>query len=95
MANNEAEAELLGEPIRAQLRDWFGRQVDAWLPLAQTFVPEALPQQLPGEFQPASRRYQLAPGLFRCGDYLGTASINGALLSGREAASELVRALPV
>ena len=95
MANNEAEAELLGEPIRAQLRDWFGRQVDAWLPLAQTFVPEALPQQLPGEFQPASRRYQLAPGLFRCGDYLGTASINGALLSGREAASELIRALPV
>lgn len=93
MASSEAEADSLRGPVRTQLREWFGRQVDGWKPLAQTFVPEALPQQLPGEFQPGDRRYRIAAGLFRCGDYLGTASINGALLSGREAASELVREL--
>jgi predicted NAD/FAD-dependent oxidoreductase len=33
---------------------------------------------------------QLAPGLFRCGDYVEDVSINGALLSGRRAAEAIL-----
>ncbi|MFN9750356.1 MAG: NAD(P)/FAD-dependent oxidoreductase [Planctomycetota bacterium] len=93
MTGSSLDAESLLGPVRTALREWFGRQVDNWRPLAQTWVAEAIPQQMPGEFHPADRQYRLGAGLFRCGDYLGTASINGALLSGREAATELVQEL--
>ncbi|MFM7737965.1 MAG: NAD(P)/FAD-dependent oxidoreductase [Planctomycetota bacterium] len=89
MASSRDQATALREPVQAQLRDWFGSQVEKWSLIAESFVPEALPRQLPGSYQPASADYQLAPRLVRCGDYLGTASINGALLAGRQAAERL------
>ncbi len=92
MAENEQEAKSLTTPLRSQLREWFGGQVDGWTLLAQEFVREALPCQLPGQAEPSRGNYQLAPDLFRCGDYLGTASINGALQAGREAAGEFLKA---
>lgn len=89
MTGSAEEAAALREPVLAQLRDWFGPQVERWSLVAESFVPEALPRQLPGSYEPAKSDYQLAPQLVRCGDYLGTASINGALLAGREAAERL------
>jgi phytoene dehydrogenase-like protein len=89
MVSSRDQAAALREPVQAQLRDWFGPQVEKWSLIAESFVPEALPRQLPGSFQRASAEYQLAPRLVRCGDYLGTASINGALLAGREAVEHL------
>ena len=89
MTSSQKQAASLREPVQAQLRDWFGPQVEKWSLVAESFVPEALPRQLPGSYQPTSADYQLAPRLVRCGDYLGTASINGALLAGRQAVEYL------
>ncbi|MFO0455482.1 MAG: NAD(P)/FAD-dependent oxidoreductase [Planctomycetota bacterium] len=89
MVSSRDQVAALREPVQSQLRDWFGSQVEQWLLIAESYIPEALPRQLPGSYQPASADYQLAPRLVRCGDYLGTASINGALLAGRQAVEHL------
>lgn len=89
MVSSRDQVAALREPVQSQLRDWFGSQVEQWSLIAESYIPEALPRQLPGSYQPASADYQLAPRLVRCGDYLGTASINGALLAGRQAVEHL------
>ena len=73
----------LQEDVRAQLRRWFGQQVDRWEVLAGYPIAHALPTQ--STFQ-APRGAQTDNGIILCGDYVTTASIQGALLSGAKAA---------
>jgi phytoene dehydrogenase-like protein len=73
----------LQEDVRAQLRRWFGQQVDRWEVLAGYPIAHALPAQ--STFQ-APRGAQTDNGIILCGDYVTTASIQGALLSGAKAA---------
>jgi phytoene dehydrogenase-like protein len=72
---------------RKQLRGWFGAQVDAWRRLAVHRIPFALPAQPPGVLATAQRPVRLRDGLFVCGDHRDTASIQGAMVSGRRAAA--------
>jgi hypothetical protein len=69
---------------RAQLRDWWGPQVDAWGHLATYRIAHGQPRQRP-PFQP-KRRVRLDDGRFVCGDHRDTASIQGAMFSGRRCA---------
>lgn len=71
--------------VRRQLRDWFGSQVDGWEHLRTYRVAHAHPDQPPG-FCP-KRRVRLGDGVYVCGDHRDTASIQGALFSGRRTAS--------
>jgi phytoene dehydrogenase-like protein len=83
-----ARADL--EPaVRAQLRRWWGPAVDGWRALRTDVIPHGQPEQSP-PFHPR-RRVALGEGLFVCGDHRDTASIQGALFSGRRCA-EAVRA---
>lgn len=87
VVNSNAEPSADIEPmVRRQLRDWFGTQVDQWSLLRSYPVRNALPAQ-PAHFRdipdPGCR---LMEGLYRCGDYCETASIQGAMVSGRKAA---------
>ena len=75
---------------RAQLRGWFGSQVDAWTTLPMSEIAHAQPAQR--SIEPAERPVDLGDGLFVCGDHRDQASINGALVSGRRAAAALVGA---
>jgi phytoene dehydrogenase-like protein len=79
--------------VRAQLRGWFGSGVDGWRLLSAQIIRHALPEEAARHPQfggsPARRR----AGLYVCGDHTATPSINGALLSGRRAAEELLRDL--
>ena len=84
----------LDEAVRAQLRGWFGAQVDAWRLLRALRLPFALPAQPPAALTPAERPVRLHEGLFVCGDHRDTASLQGAMLSGRRAAAA-VRGLDV
>ena len=76
--------------VRRQLRDWFGPITDDWLLLREQVISQALP--VPAQVNPRfeGRPARLAPGLFVAGDHHATASINGAMVSGRRAAEAVL-----
>ena len=77
----------LDAAVRDQLRGWFGAQVDGWRLLRALRLPFALPAQPPAALTPAERPVRLREGLFVCGDHRDTASLQGAMVSGRRAAA--------
>ena len=81
--------------VRTQLREWYGSQVDRWLTLPSYYIPHALPGQ-PVHFRDQPHRSsKLAEGLYHCGDYCETASIHGAMISGRYAAESVLADLKI
>jgi phytoene dehydrogenase-like protein len=83
----EQDDDALEAAVRQQVRRWFGAQVDGWRRLAVYRIPYALPALTPAEFAAPERPVRLRPGLFVCGDHRDSASIQGALSSGRRAAA--------
>ncbi|MFM9059796.1 MAG: NAD(P)/FAD-dependent oxidoreductase [Planctomycetaceae bacterium] len=85
-------AAALPDVIRSQAATWFGPDVTGWRHLATVEVPRALPDESPAarRLRPAGPR--LASGLLVCGDHCGSASINGALASGRRCAAAILGA---
>jgi phytoene dehydrogenase-like protein len=77
-----SEADL-PEAIRRQARGWFGDGPRGWQHLKTVTVPHALPDESPAARRERPATPQLAEGLFICGDHCTSASINGALASGR------------
>lgn len=89
-AARAADAALEGQ-CRAQLAGWFPRaNVPGWRLLRQERTERALPAQGPGWLEPALREVRLGDGLYVCGDWLASASIDGALRSGRAAAEAVL-----
>jgi phytoene dehydrogenase-like protein len=72
----------LEHAARDQLRGWFGAEVNRWRHLRTYRLPRALPR-FDGSAAP------LVEGL-ACGDHLEHPSINGAMVSGRRVAEELL-----
>lgn len=82
--------ENLESDVRRQLNEWYGPQVNDWSLLRRYDIPFALPSQ-PAHFRddgPASA--EAVPGVYRCGDYCETASIQGAMISGRHVAEAIL-----
>ncbi|MFM7152050.1 MAG: FAD-dependent oxidoreductase, partial [Gemmataceae bacterium] len=77
--------------VRQQLRDWFGAEVDAWHHLRTFKIPYALPSQPVGFLERSGDPTRIREGLYGCGDYRATASIHGAMLSGRLAAEAIIK----
>lgn len=77
--------------VRRQLRDWWGAPVDDWRHLRTHVIPHGQPDQRP-PFSP-KQRVSLGDGLFVCGDHRDTASIQGALFSGRRCGESVVSSL--
>jgi phytoene dehydrogenase-like protein len=84
-----AEQELEQE-VRRQLGGWFGAGVQDWRYLRAYRIPHAQPAQGPGTLEPPERPVRIGDGLFVCGDHRETASIQGALHSGRRAAEAIL-----
>jgi phytoene dehydrogenase-like protein len=76
--------------VRAQLTEWFGPSAKGWRYLRTYRIPHALPMQVPPVSDPASRPAQIRPGLFVCGEYRNVASIQWAMVSGRQAAEAVI-----
>ncbi len=76
--------------VRRQLIDWFGSSVEQWKHLRTYRIRHALPCQPVGWLQPYQRPTSVHEGLFVCGDHIETASIQGALSSGRRAAAAVI-----
>jgi hypothetical protein len=79
------------QAVRAQLRGWWGPGVDQWRHLRTDAIAHGQPtQRVP--FAP-KQRIALGSGLFVCGDHRDTASIQGALFSGRRCAEAVLSAV--
>jgi phytoene dehydrogenase-like protein len=78
----------LREAVQTQLRDWFGTAVDSWTHLRTLRIAHGHPDQRPG-FSP-KQTIRLGDGRYVCGDHRDTASIQGALYSGRRTASRVL-----
>lgn len=81
----------LPDAVRAQLRTWWGAQVDQWRVLRTDSIEHGQPDSQP-PFAP-KRRVSLGDGLFVCGDHRDTPSIQGALFSGRRTAEAVLASL--
>ncbi len=77
--------------IRRQAAEMVGRPADRWRLLARHEIPHALPAQ-PAPLA-VRREVSLGDGLFVCGDHRDTASIQGAIVSGRRTARAVSRRL--
>jgi phytoene dehydrogenase-like protein len=75
---------------RRQLLGWFGPAIDRWRCLRVVRVRDALPEQTVPWRPPDQRKVRSKNGLWLCGDYRDSASINGALASGRRTAEVLL-----
>ena len=85
--DSDQAMEVLEAEIRSQLNRWFGDQVSRWRVLAGYPIAHAVPMQT--SFTP-SRSTPVDSGILLCGDYVGSASIHGALLSGAKAATAAI-----
>ena len=80
----------LERAVRRQLIDWFGLKAGGWEHLHTHDIPYALPDQRPPFLSPPQRPVRRRPGLYVCGDHRDTASLNGAIASGRAAAEAVL-----
>jgi phytoene dehydrogenase-like protein len=82
----DAGEAALERAVLAQMEGWFGREVRGWRHLRTYHIRHAQPEQRPGVLEPVERPVRLESGLFVCGDHRDTASLHGAMVSGRRAA---------
>ena len=85
----DGDSSALSEGVRAQMRRWWGAQVDEWRVLRTDTIAHGQPDSQP-PFAP-KKRVALGEGLFVCGDHRDTPSIQGALFSGRRTAESVLR----
>ncbi len=81
-----SDAMRLDTEVRNQLRSWFGTDVLRWKHLKTYHLPFALPEQRPPSANSHPKPAKIRKGMFVCGDYRDTSSIQGAMISGRRAA---------
>jgi phytoene dehydrogenase-like protein len=84
----------LSTAIMAQARGWFGAQVDAWEMLRVDRIRWGQPDQRPEDLEPVAREVRVGPGRYVAGDHRETASLHGALSSGRRAARAILATEP-
>jgi len=82
---NRLQAEVL-----EQLEEWFGPAVKDWRHLRTYRIPYALPCQASPALAVPERPVRLHTGIYVCGDHRDTASIQGAMVSGRRAAEAVL-----
>ena len=90
IGNPDQTDQQLEMSVRAQLTEWFGRGVSAWRVLKTSRIHHALPLQVPPVSDPTSGSHRIRPGLFVCGEYHRAASIQWAMVSGRQAGEAVI-----
>lgn len=85
------EETALEASVREELVGWFGSGVMKWQHLRTDRIERALPEQPPGFSQEHdSMRFTKHQDIWICGDHLSSASIEGAVISGRKAAESVL-----
>jgi phytoene dehydrogenase-like protein len=82
-------------PVMKELREWFGAEAESFVPLRSYTIQRALPRQSPGDLAFSQDAQPNAAGLWVCGDYMHSSSLEGALSTGRRTGQALAGALAV
>jgi phytoene dehydrogenase-like protein len=82
----ESDAVLAGQ-VQAELAGWWGQSVGAWRALKTVRVSRALPVRSPLVIEPVR---PVRAGVWLCGDHRASASIQGAMQSGRATADAII-----
>jgi phytoene dehydrogenase-like protein len=83
----ESDSAMVGA-VRRQLGAWWGPMVDGWQHISTIRIAHGHPDQRAGGS--LKRRVRLGGRKYVCGDHRDTASIQGALYSGRRAANAVL-----
>jgi phytoene dehydrogenase-like protein len=79
----EVKDTVLAENMKAELKQWYGNQVEDWKMLKTYRIQYALPNQDSVCDEVTANKLQINDNLFICGDHLMNGSINAAMKSGR------------
>lgn len=82
--------ENLPQAVQAFLQSWFGPSVNVWRHLRTDRISRALPPVEILPHSPHGTSPRAADGLYLCGDYRESGTLDGALLSGRKAADAVL-----
>jgi protoporphyrinogen oxidase len=82
--------EGLPSEVQQELMGWFGESVAQWCHLRTDLIPEALPEQTP-KAQKNTAGFIQQKGIFVCGDHATSASIEGAVISGKRVAEAILK----
>lgn len=82
--------DALDGAARTQLRGWYGALVESWRLLRVDRIPWAQPRQEPRDLPYLARPVAVRERTWVCGDHRDTASIQGALVSGRRTADGIL-----
>ena len=86
------EEELLEANVRKELVGWFGPAVKTWQHLHTDRTRRALPEQLPEAGQSKrAKGFLKQEDIWICGDHLSSASIEGAVISGKQVAESIMK----
>lgn len=80
----------LPQKVQHELKAWFGERVGGWSHLRTDLIKEGLPEQLPNAKSDTAGFIQEA-GVYVSGDHVTSASIEGAVVSGKRVAEAIVR----
>jgi len=88
LGDSKHTTEVEPQAVKSELRQWFGTQVENWKHLKTYHISHALPsaEQIP----PQQLSYKYQEGIYLCGDYMESPSIQGAMVSGRKAAQAIL-----
>jgi len=75
--------------IQKELSAWFGGQVWKWGHLRTDLIKQALPEQLPEGGVNSCEGFKRIDDIWICGDHVTSASIEGAIVSGKRTAAAL------
>jgi phytoene dehydrogenase-like protein len=80
----------LDRDVRRQLTDWYGGEVAGWELVRADRIPFAQPRMDVGDLPTLARDVRVGERTWVCGDHRDTASIQGALVSGRRCADAIL-----
>jgi phytoene dehydrogenase-like protein len=88
----EVDDATVDAQVRRQLTGWYGGAVRGWDHVATYRIPYAQPRQDPADLPTLARAVRVGERTWVCGDHRDTASIQGALVSGRRTADAILAA---
>ena len=79
--------------VKEELKAWFGNDADEWQHLRTDVIKHALPKQPPNNEERDSKDFLEIDDIMICGDHTTSASIEGAIISGKQTAAALLESM--